>query len=195
MPDYDAFISKLGLNSSQQSLPDSQQSLPDSGHSSDHPTFTSSPSYLRLQQETRAWLRKNIELICRAYPPESEAAPTSRREQSRKDNSIYIGSGGNAYLHWRLARFFEAEGEAEKVAFHRKCALTAINVALSMMPKKFHMGDDISFYIGSAGRCNHKIKYRKSGNFHFFAFVIFMVFFSFFVLEANVLVPKIFIVM
>lgn len=143
MPDYDTFISQLALNHSPQ--------LGTSRDGNDTPlTFKASSCYHKLQQETKTWILKHVKLIQHMFPPESQSAPISVGK-SRNDSSIYVGCGGNAYLHWRLARFFEAEGDPEKAVFHRKSAETAVNVALSMLPKRYDRGDEIAFYIGSAG--------------------------------------------
>lgn len=154
MPDYDAFVSQLA-HSSSRSI-DSQN--PDHASS----PFTSSSSYQRLRRETRAWLLAQVDLIQKAFPPESESSPKSVRGQSTRDSSIYVGCGGNAYFHWRLSRFFQAEGEEEKVVYHRKCALTAVNVALSLLPKKGKQGREIAFYLGSAGISVCMYVYRRS---------------------------------
>ena len=60
--------------------------------------------------------------------------------------------GGNAYLHWRLSRFFEAEGDEQKQLQHREHAVAAINVALTQLPSRPRRGEGIAFYIGSAGK-------------------------------------------
>ena len=60
--------------------------------------------------------------------------------------------GGNAYLHQRLSRFFEAEGDKEKQLQHREHVVTAINVALTQLPSRPRRGEGIDFYIGSAGK-------------------------------------------
>ena len=148
MPDYDVFLSRLNSFQSQTSISSVDSSTP--GNIS---TFETSPEYMRLQQETRAWILKHIELIMKACPPQSDVSPASVRECSKQDSSIYVGSGGNAYLHWKLTKFFGAEGEKDKAEFHRKCAVSAIEVALSLLTprRRIHAGDDIAFYIGSAG--------------------------------------------
>lgn len=144
MPDYDNFIAQLNLNSS-------QHSIPDSSYSEEQHTFKSSPSCLKLQQETKKWLLEKIDFITRQFPPGSRACPISMEGRSKRDPSIYVGCGGNAYLHWKLARFFELEEERERVSFHCKNAVCAIQEALSMLPKKYRDGDEIAFYLGSAG--------------------------------------------
>ena len=60
--------------------------------------------------------------------------------------------GGNAYLHWRLSRFFEQEGDEERKVLHLGHAVTAVNVALSLLPQKTRKGEGIAFYIGNAGK-------------------------------------------
>lgn len=141
MPDYSIFISHLHRRTSQLSLPETPEQA----------TFISSISYNTLRQETKAWLLDNVELIQKKFPPASHSAPTSVQGRCREKSSIYVGCGGNAYLHWRLSRFFEAERDGEKVEFHRKNAIAAVEVSLSMLPKRFTEGKEIAFYIGSAG--------------------------------------------
>ena len=85
----------------------------------------------------------------KAWPPGSELAPTSVRGRGERDFSLYVGNGGNAYLHWKLSRFFAAEEHRENVEFHRRKAVEAVTVALSLVPKP--TSDGISFFIGGAG--------------------------------------------
>ena len=61
-------------------------------------------------------------------------------------------AGGNAYLHWRLSRFYEKEENTEKATFHRQKSAQAVKVALSLLPKPTADGDTLAFYIGIAGR-------------------------------------------
>lgn len=143
MPDYESFISQLRLSSSQLSLPTS------SGDASI--TFDSSSSYQKLKDETKDWILQNVALIVTKLPQGGQSSPTSLRGKSKQDSSIYVGTGGNAYLHWKLARFFQAEDEKEKADFHRQSAVAAVDVSLGLLPKKVAMGKGISFYIGSAG--------------------------------------------
>ena len=151
MPDYDAFLAQLGQQSSHLSL------TPDDHPDSSKPTFLTSPTYLKLRQQTKAWLLRNIELIQKMVPAASQSMPTSLAGKTKNDNTIYTGCGGNAYLHWKLSGFFKAEDEKEKASFHSKCAITAIECALSMCPKKFPKGQEIAFYIGNAGRDRCKV--------------------------------------
>ena len=146
MLDYEAFMSQLDQHASHSSL------TPPEGHSEQHTsTFITSPTYLKLRQQTKAWLLQNVELIQQMIPSGSQSVPTSKAGKFKTDNSIYVGCGGTAYLHWKLCGFFKAEGEKEKVAFHSKCAVSAIECALALCPKKPERGGDVAFYIGSAG--------------------------------------------
>ena len=141
MQNYDVYLSQCQLNSSIGS------------QSPDHTfTFKSSSDLKKLEQETRVWIFKNIETILKSFPPESQSCPTSVRGKSQQDYSIYVGCGGNAYLHWKLAKFFEAEGDIDKAEFHKKSAVVAVEVALSLLPSYIHNGEEIAFYIGSAGK-------------------------------------------
>ena len=67
--------------------------------------------------------------------------------------SATVCVGGNAYLHWRLSRFFEAEGNEEKQLQHREHAVTAVSVALTQLPSKAKLrkGEGIAFFVGNAG--------------------------------------------
>lgn len=70
------------------------------------------------------------------------------------DNKMYLhlclSTGGNAYLHWKLAKFFEAEKDPEKVEAHWQKAEQAITVAISLLRKP--STTSIAFYIGNAGQ-------------------------------------------
>ena len=68
-------------------------------------------------------------------------------EHNLNVNSI----GGNAYLHWRLSRFFEEEGNEERKLTHLGHAVSAVNVALSLLAPSTRKGEGIAFYIGNAG--------------------------------------------
>ena len=71
------------------------------------------------------------------------------RGHSKRDFSIYVGTGGNAYLHWKLSKFFGVEKDGEKEAFHRQKAVEAVTVALSLLPTPSSEG--IAFFLGGAG--------------------------------------------
>ena len=72
------------------------------------------------------------------------------RGYAKRDSSVYVGSGGNAYLHWKLSRFYEAEKEVEKAQDHLQKAVECVKAALSLLPR-YPTSKDIAFYIGSAG--------------------------------------------
>ena len=143
MPDYESFIAQLKLSSSQVSLP--------AGTGDASITFDSSSSHHKLKEETKDWILQNVALVMSKIPQGGQYSPTSLKGKEKQDSSIYVGTGGNAYLHWKLTRFFQAEGEKEKADFHRQSAVSAINVSLGLLPRKVAMGRGISFYIGSAG--------------------------------------------
>lgn len=100
--------------------------------------------------QARARLSEEIAHVTAAYPPSSVTSPTSRAGHAKRDPSVYVGSGGNAYLHWKLSAFFEAEGDADKSKEHLGKAAEAVEVALSLLPPS-PTSSDIAFYIGSAG--------------------------------------------
>lgn len=172
MLDYPAFLARLNALSSSVSVSSQVSMLSQASQGSQAPTdhtanFESSPEYVKEQRYAKAWITKNVELIMKMCPPTSQYSPTSVRGKEKEEYSIYAGCGGNAYLYWKLTRFFEAEGENEKAEFHRKNAISAIEVALSMLPSKCHRGSEISFYMGSAGKlhgilCEHIFVVRES---------------------------------
>ena len=67
--------------------------------------------------------------------------------------TYFVHVGGNAYLHWKLAKFFAAEKDSERVEDHRVKAVQAISVAVSLLPQPSSRG--IAFYIGNAGIPKH----------------------------------------
>ncbi len=141
MQDYDEFISHLNLDSSIRC-----------SHNLDHTsvaTFEASSELKKMQQNTRAWIHENVELIQKDCPPSSMHSPLSVEGKSDQAYSIYVGCGGKAYVHWKLAKFFEAEGDKERLDWHRRSAVVAIEVALSLVASKV---EEISFYLGSAGK-------------------------------------------
>lgn len=149
MLDYPSFLARLNFTSSQASVSSQgsqlSQATPESAID-----FESSSEFLKQQKDIREWISKSVERITKAFPPDSLYCPKSTNE-SVKDSSVYVGSGGNAYLHWKLTKFFEAEGETEKVELHRKHAVYSIEVALSLLPREIAAGQEIAFFIGSAG--------------------------------------------
>ncbi len=112
--------------------------------------FESSPEFLKQQKQIREWIKRNIEVVVKAFPPHSQFSPRST-DRSSKDSSIYLGCGGNAYLHWKLSKYFQLEEDEEMVQVHKNYAVTAIEVALSLLPSRIESGSEIAFYIGSAG--------------------------------------------
>ena len=157
MLDYPAFLAHLNASSSSVSVcSHMSQASHWSQVATDHTAnFESSSDYVKQQRQVRAWIAGNIELIMKHYPPAAQYAPTSVKGKTVEDYSIYTGCGGNAYLYWKLSRFFEAEGEQEKAKFHRKNAISTVEVALSMLQPNIRRGSDISFYMGSAGMCRY----------------------------------------
>jgi hypothetical protein len=135
MPDYSKFMSSI---------------QPQQDSAAENPTFLQSTTFSILRQETKAWILSNIALILKEFPPDSHSAPISVPGRFQDDNSIYVGCGGNAYVHWRLSRFFEAEGDKQRSAEHLKHAVTAVSATLSRVPRKPDP-NEIAFYTGSAG--------------------------------------------
>ena len=112
-------------------------------------SFVTSTEHRKLCCDIRTWLHENIAHILKAYPPSSVLSPTSVRGHSKRDFSIYVGNGGNAYLHWKLSKFFAVEKNREKEEFHQQKAVEAVTVALSLLPTP--SSEDIAFFLGGAG--------------------------------------------
>ena len=142
MPDYLAFLAQLKSADS----PETQESA-----SNDEKHFETSPDLCRLQKYARDWISRNVGAVVKSFPPTSSRCPASVKHEDCKDYSLYIGVGGNAYLHWKLAKFYELEKRKEKVDLHRKYAVCAVELALRMLPSKYSQGEEIAFYMGSAG--------------------------------------------
>jgi len=153
MPDYHAFLSKLNASSSSASVSSRISHVSQVSQVSPENTlnFETSPELFKHQKAIRVWLDKSIDAILKGFPPDSECSPRSS-DKTTKDCSLYVGSGGNAYLHWKLAKYFKAEGDEEKATLHQKHAVSAIKVALSLSPTEIINGREISFYIGNAGK-------------------------------------------
>lgn len=141
MLDYSTFMSDLQQQ---------QEILPDAAQTTEQSTFIASAPFSLLRQETKTWIYDNVELVLKQFPPDSRSAPISVPGQVQEDSSIYVGCGGNAYVHWKLACFFEAEREKEKAVFHLESAVKAVEVTLKMVPRK-PAQEEIAFYTGSAG--------------------------------------------
>lgn len=142
MPDYASFVGKLKSSSG--------------ADSSEDVNYLASADYARLCREIRGFLQENIPRILQVYPPGSALAPASVKEHSDRDFSVYVGAGGNAYLHWKLSMFFAAEQNDDRSGFHLQKAGEAIQVALSLLPRP--SSDGIAFYIGNAGNEVHGAK-------------------------------------
>ena len=83
LPDYDTFVASL-------------QPSPTSGNEGSSPKvapFTSSPEFSKLGDAVRSWLLQSIQLVVKAWPPSSSQCPTSEREETEQDFSIYVGTG------------------------------------------------------------------------------------------------------
>ena len=128
----------------------SQQKLR-AGATEEGADFISSKDLCRLKQTVREWLEEKIQLITRAHPSTSLLSPSSVRGHETKDFSIYVGSGGNAYLLWRVSNFHERERNAERAAFHLQQANEAVNMSLRILPRRKKGGEGIAFFIGNAG--------------------------------------------
>ena len=115
----------------------------------------SSADFKKAQHRVRAWLRENISVIQRMYPSDSSVAPCSDPRRSERDASIYTGAGGNAYLHWKLCRFYENEGDVDRSSEHLVKALEAVNVALLLSQRRHGTEAGVAFYCGSTGSGQH----------------------------------------
>ena len=89
--DYDQYVAKCGKTSKDLES-----------------KFSSTPECLQTFKDVRAWIREKVDEILKSFPPKSSIAPASLPRKSQEDFSLYVGTGGNAYLHWKLHEFFPA---------------------------------------------------------------------------------------
>ena len=110
--------------------------------------YSSTVECHKIQQKARIWLKNHIKKMHDSYPPQSDIAPSTRKITSKKqkDSSIYTGAGGNAYMHWKLSRFYSLEGDADRTLEHVLKGLQAIDTALSIPD-----GGGVAFYVGLTG--------------------------------------------
>ena len=111
------------------------------------PKYTSTPIYKKHLDKIRELISSSCQTIERRWPAESLVSPSSDSNKLDKDFSIYAGAGGNAYLYWKLSRWWEAEGDRDKSDEYLMKALQAIETSLSLIKDL----TGISFYIGAAG--------------------------------------------
>lgn len=104
----------------------------------------------KILEKARGWLKENIAEIQKVYPPDTVIVPSSNAKKKEKNAHLYIGAGGNAYLHWKLSRFYEIEGDADRSSIHMMRALEAVNTSLMLLDKK-SQESGIAFYIGATG--------------------------------------------
>ena len=101
-------------------------------------------------QKSRLWLKDAIKEMHTSYPPQTDTAPTTNpKKKKQKDGSIYTGAGGNAYMHWKLSRFYTLEGDADRSFDHLLKGLEAINTALMISREPGQSG--WAFYVGTTG--------------------------------------------
>ena len=112
------------------------------------PKYTSTPVYKEHLGKIRELISSYCQTIERRWPAESLVSPTSNSEKVDRDSSIYTGAGGNAYLYWKLSRWWEAEGDQDKSDEYLMKALQAIETSLSLIKDL----SGISFYVGAAGK-------------------------------------------
>ena len=109
--------------------------------------YTSTPAHTHQVQKMREWLTNSLETIEKRWPPDCPVVPSSDPGRHDRDSSVYVGAAGNAYLHWKLSRWWDAEGRGDKADEHVLKALQAIETALSLIKDP----SGIAFYIGAAG--------------------------------------------
>lgn len=100
-----------------------------------------------LLEKGRGWLRENIIKYQTEYPPETTLPPSNDPRKKSRDPDIYIGAGGNAYVHWKLSRYYETEGDRDKSIEHLVKGIESIHTALGMKEG----GKGVAFYIGRPG--------------------------------------------
>ena len=105
----------------------------------------------KILEKARGWLKENIAEIQKVYPPDTMIVPSSNARKKEKNPHLYTGAGGNAYLHWKLSRFYKIEGDADRSSIHMMRALEAVNTALMLLDKK-SQESGIAFYIGATGK-------------------------------------------
>jgi lantibiotic modifying enzyme len=116
----------------------------------DTKVFLESSECKEILAKGRELIKENVTLLQSVWPPDQAIVPSSNPKSKSKDNSVYIGAGGNAYLNWKLHRFFKREGDEEKSYEHLLRALESVNTALLLIHRD-HKGKGCSFYMGSPG--------------------------------------------
>ena len=102
-------------------------------------------------QKSRLWLKDHIKEMHTSYPPQTDIAPaTNPKKKKQRDCSIYTGAGGNAYMHWKLSRFYTLEGDADRSFDHLLKGLEAVNTALMISKEPNQTG--CAFYVGVTGK-------------------------------------------
>lgn len=103
-------------------------------------------------QKSRSWLKSHVREIGKHYPFQSDIAPSSNARKSTRDGTIYTGAGGNAFMYWRLSRFYKLEGDKDQSFDCLMKALEAMNTAL-MVPNN----SGVAFYCGMAGMYDNNV--------------------------------------
>ena len=105
----------------------------------------------RILEKARLWLKENIVKLQKEYPPDTVVKPSTNTKKKSKDNSVYVGAGGNAYLHWKLSRFYSLEGDEDRACEHLMRGLEAIHTAMMLITKRPEE-TGLAFYIGAPGK-------------------------------------------
>lgn len=103
------------------------------------------------------------------YPPASRDAPASLAQRSNKaDFTVYLGSGGNVYLYWKLCQFLAnppslgqtADGSEKTLTwiegrdasqFAANCLVAVDSAIASINEEKENSRRYVSFFLGSCG--------------------------------------------
>ncbi len=132
-------------------FPDWTAFMQKSSNGRDSTKYSNTVECHRIQQKARIWLKNHIKKMHESYPPQSDIAPSTRKITSKKpkqiDCSIYTGAGGNAYMHWKLSRFYSLEDDADRSLEHVLKGLQAIDTAL-FIPCE----GGVTFYMGLTGQ-------------------------------------------
>ena len=112
--------------------------------------YTETTECKRVLVKARQWLKENVIKIRKEYPPDTTIAPSTNPKVKSKDPFVYVGAGGNAYLHWKLSRFYKLESDEDKSYEHLMHALEAVHTALMLLPKNVTEGG-CAFYMGATG--------------------------------------------
>lgn len=86
-----------------------------------------------------------------AQHPPTMAERVKSHGPCREDPSFYTGSGGCAYVYWRVARYFAKQGDVSREAKYAEYAKTSVKVSLELHAKRKERQGCASFFMSKAG--------------------------------------------